>query len=64
MLVLPRESDKLEEDGSNDNGAKRQLKLSNVGFTGYKKKSEDIESSGRGRCKFFQARKLELVANF
>ncbi|XP_008787589.1 ribonuclease H2 subunit A [Phoenix dactylifera] len=58
------ESDKLEEDGSNSNGGKRQLKLSNVGFTRNKKKSEDIESSGKGRCKFFQARKLELVANF
>ena len=25
---------------------------------------EEIESSGKSRCKFFQARKLEQLANF
>ncbi|KAH6761928.1 Polynucleotidyl transferase [Perilla frutescens var. hirtella] len=57
------ESDAAEED---DNGktSKRQKKLTSVGFTTAKKKSEDIESSGKGRCKFFQARKLELLSQF
>ncbi|XP_073003136.1 ribonuclease H2 subunit A isoform X2 [Typha latifolia] len=58
------ESDKVDEDGSGNGNRKRQLKLSNVGFTGYKRKSEDIESSGKGRCKFFQSRKLEQIAKF
>lgn len=64
MVEVIWESDKLDADGSNNGGGRRQLKLSNVGFSGYKRKNEDIESSGKGRCKFFQARKLELVTNF
>jgi ribonuclease H2 subunit A len=40
------------------------VKLSSLGFTGFKRKTEEIESSGKGRCKFFQARKLELVRKF
>ncbi|XP_078155207.1 polynucleotidyl transferase, ribonuclease H-like superfamily protein [Carex rostrata] len=58
------ECDKDEEEGSNACNSKKQLKLSSVGFTGCKRKIEDIESSGKGRCKFFQARKLELVTKF
>uniref|UniRef100_A0A1D1XHM2 Ribonuclease n=1 Tax=Anthurium amnicola TaxID=1678845 RepID=A0A1D1XHM2_9ARAE len=58
------ESDKMEDDGSNNGNGKRQLKLSSVGFTGHKRKSEETESNGKGRCKFFQARKLELVTKF
>ncbi|XP_010245468.1 PREDICTED: ribonuclease H2 subunit A [Nelumbo nucifera] len=58
------ESDSLDEEGSSNRSNKRQLKLSSVGFTGCKRKSEEIESSGKGRCKFFQARKLELVNHF
>ncbi|KAG4984602.1 hypothetical protein JHK87_029351 [Glycine soja] len=44
------ESDNLDEDGggSNNKNGKRQLKLSNVGFT-TSKRSEEIESSGKGR---------------
>ncbi|WOL16973.1 ribonuclease H2 subunit A isoform X3 [Canna indica] len=56
------EADNLDED-SNKRG-RHQLKLSDVGLTVYKRKSEDMESSGKGRCKFFQARKLELVSKF
>nr|CAD1824708.1 unnamed protein product [Ananas comosus var. bracteatus] len=58
------ESDKIDEDDSSSGSGKRQLKLTNVGFVGCKRKSEDIESSGKGRCKFFQSRKLELVTKF
>ncbi|KAJ8551533.1 hypothetical protein K7X08_021548 [Anisodus acutangulus] len=58
------ESDASEEDESNGRASKRQMKLTNIGFTGVKRKSEDIESSGKGRCKFFQARKLELLSQF
>lgn len=58
------EADKQEDESTSNGNGKRQLKLSNVGFTGYKKKSEEIESSGKGRSKFFQARKLELVTKF
>ncbi|KAK9939400.1 hypothetical protein M0R45_016096 [Rubus argutus] len=43
---------------------KRQLKLSNFGVTTSKRKIEEIESSGKGRCKFFLARKLEQVTHF
>lgn len=57
------ESD-VDNDGSNDKSGKRQLKLTSIGFTGCKRKSEDIESSAKGRCKFFQARKLEQVTHF
>ncbi|KAL7215249.1 hypothetical protein ACSBR1_027418 [Camellia fascicularis] len=58
------ESDKTDEDGSSTRSGKRQLKLSNVGFAGLKRKSEEIESSGKGRCKFFQARELEQLSHF
>lgn len=58
------ESDEVDEEGTDNGGAKRQVKLSSLGFTGFKRKTEDIESSGKGRCKFFQARKLELVRKF
>ncbi|XP_059628449.1 ribonuclease H2 subunit A [Cornus florida] len=58
------ESDKMDEDGSTSKTGKRQLKLGSVGFTGLKRKSEEIESSGKGRCKFFQARKLEQLSHF
>ncbi|KAL7109158.1 hypothetical protein ACP275_06G157900 [Erythranthe tilingii] len=57
------ESDANDEDG-NGRSSKRQKKLTSVGFTTLKTKSEDIESSGKGRCKFFQARKLELLPHF
>nr|POF08903.1 ribonuclease h2 subunit a [Quercus suber] len=60
----PRESDQMDEDGSSSSNGKRQLKLSNVGITSSKRKSEEIESSGKGRCKFFQARKLEQLTHF
>lgn len=53
-----------EDGGSNNNNGKRQLKLSNVGFTTSKKRSEEIESSGKGRSRFFQARKLEHLTHF
>ncbi|MED6193971.1 hypothetical protein PIB30_024150 [Stylosanthes scabra] len=59
------ESDQTEEDGgSNNSNGKRQLKLSNVGFTTSKRRSEEIESSGKGRCRFFQSRKLEQLTYF
>lgn len=58
------ESDAADEDGLSERTPKRQLKLTNVGFTASKRKSEEIESSGKGRCKFFQARKLELLSEF
>ncbi|PON70304.1 Ribonuclease H2, subunit A [Parasponia andersonii] len=48
----------------NSNCGKQQLKLSNFGVTTSKRKSEEIESSSKGRCKFFQARKLEQLTNF
>ncbi|XP_027366786.1 ribonuclease H2 subunit A isoform X1 [Abrus precatorius] len=58
------ESDNLDEDGcSTNNNGKRQLKLSNMGFT-TSKRSEEIESSGKGRSRFFQARKLEHLSSF
>ncbi|KAG2672419.1 hypothetical protein I3760_13G040000 [Carya illinoinensis] len=64
MVEVLWESDKMDEEGSGSSHGKRQLKLSNVGFTPSKMKSEEIESSGKGRCKFFQARKLEQVVHF
>ncbi|KAI4347863.1 hypothetical protein L6164_008640 [Bauhinia variegata] len=58
------ESNKTDEEGGGSSSSrKRQLKLSNVGFP-TSKRSEEIESSGKGRCKFFQARKLEHVTSF
>ncbi|KAI3793546.1 hypothetical protein L1987_36165 [Smallanthus sonchifolius] len=53
-----------DDDVSSRKTVKRQSKLSNLGFTGMKRKSEDIESSGKGRCKFFQSRKLEQLSHF
>ncbi|KAF5949058.1 hypothetical protein HYC85_015015 [Camellia sinensis] len=47
-----RESNKTNEDGSSTRSGKRQLKLSNVGFTGLKRKSEEIESSGKDAANF------------
>jgi ribonuclease H2 subunit A len=54
----------MDEDGSGSSHGKRQLKLSNVGFASSKRRSEEIESSGKGRCKFLEARKLEQVTHF
>ncbi|XP_017235339.2 ribonuclease H2 subunit A isoform X2 [Daucus carota subsp. sativus] len=58
------EADATDEDDSSVKTRKKQLKLSSVGFTGMKRSSEEIESSGKGRCKFFQARKLEQLSKF
>lgn len=51
----------MDEDNS---CGKKQMKLSNFGVTNSKRKSEEIESSGKGHCKFLQARKLEKLSNF
>ncbi|XP_022859637.1 ribonuclease H2 subunit A isoform X1 [Olea europaea var. sylvestris] len=64
MVEVLWETDDADEDGSDGRTGKRQLKLTNVGFTPVKRKSEETESSGKGRCKFFQARKLELLSHF
>lgn len=66
MVEVIWESDKLDEDGSGSGSSsgKHQLKLSKFGFSGSKRKSEDVESTGKGRSKFFQARKLELLSEF
>ncbi|KAL1171899.1 hypothetical protein V6Z11_A05G313500 [Gossypium hirsutum] len=58
------ESDKVDEDvGYGSSG--KQLKLSNIGFgKASKRKIEEIESSGKGRCKFFHSRKLEQLTHF
>ncbi|KAL9402855.1 hypothetical protein Peur_006704 [Populus x canadensis] len=64
MVEVVWESDKTEEDGSSSSSGKRQLKLSSLGVTTSKRKSEEIGSSGKSRCKFFQSRKLEQLANF
>ncbi|KAL9235882.1 hypothetical protein vseg_010614 [Gypsophila vaccaria] len=53
-----------DENGVANKNGKRQLKLSNLGFTGNKRNSEEIESSGKGRSKFFQTRKLEQLVQF
>ncbi|KAA8538993.1 hypothetical protein F0562_025685 [Nyssa sinensis] len=45
MVEVLWESDKADEDGSANKTGKRQLKLSSVGFTGLKRKSEEIEST-------------------
>ncbi|CAB4299122.1 unnamed protein product [Prunus armeniaca] len=58
------ESNETDGDGSSSANGKRQLKLSNFGVTKSKRKIEEIESSGKGRCKFFMARKLEQVTQF
>lgn len=57
------ESDQVDEDDFDGSSGKRQVKLSNLGFTS-KRKIEETESSGRGRCKFFQSRKLQQVTHF
>ncbi|KAK1288109.1 Ribonuclease H2 subunit A [Acorus calamus] len=64
MIEVLWECDKDDEEGSSSGSKKRQLKLTNIGFTGCKRKSEETESNGKGRCKFFQSRKLELVSHF
>lgn len=58
------ESDEVDESSSSNGNGKRQLKLSKLGFTGCQARTEDVESSGKGRSKFFQARKLELLTHF
>ncbi|CAN8284221.1 unnamed protein product [Cochlearia groenlandica] len=58
------EADESEESTGNGNNSKRQAKLSKFGFTSCEKRSEELESSGKGRCKFLQARKIELVTRF
>lgn len=58
---LCRESDEADEIG---NSSKRQAKLSRFGFTTCESRSEEIESSGKGRCKFFQARKIQQLTQF
>ncbi|KAL5568616.1 hypothetical protein UlMin_025191 [Ulmus minor] len=55
------ESDKDDDDSY---CGKQQKKLSDFGVTTSKRKSEDIESSSKGSCKFFQARKLEQITKF
>ncbi|XP_011032867.1 PREDICTED: ribonuclease H2 subunit A [Populus euphratica] len=64
MVEVVWESDKTQEDGSSSSSGKRQLKLSSFGVATSKRKIEEIESSGKSRCKFFQARKLEQLVNF
>ena len=64
MCLMSRESDKVDEDGATGGSGKKQLRLSNVGITTSKRKSEEIESNAKGRCKFFQARKLEQLTHF
>ncbi|KAM5584827.1 ribonuclease H2 subunit A [Rosa sericea] len=54
----------MDDDGSSSSNGKRQLKLSSFGVTTSKRKIEEIESNGKGRCKFFLARKLEQVTHF
>lgn len=64
ICLIYRESDKVDEDGATGGSGKKQLRLSNVGITTSKRKSEEIESNAKGRCKFFQARKLEQLSRF
>ncbi|XP_022743619.1 ribonuclease H2 subunit A [Durio zibethinus] len=63
MVEVFWESDRVDEDVANSSSGK-QLKLRNVGFTPSKRKSEEMESSAKGRCKFFQTRKLEQLTHF
>ncbi|KAF3578472.1 hypothetical protein DY000_02034390 [Brassica cretica] len=58
------ESDEAEESGNGNSSTKRQSKLSKFGFTTCESRSEEIESSGKGRCKFFQARKIQQITQF
>ncbi|XP_047335593.1 ribonuclease H2 subunit A-like [Impatiens glandulifera] len=64
MIEKVMESDEMEDDDSTNNNRKKQLKLTSVDFTGLKKttKTEETESSGKGRCKCFQAQKLQQVS--
>lgn len=64
MVDVLWESDRADEDADGSSKGKKQLKLSSVGFTSSKTKTEEIESSAKGRCKFFQARKLEQLTHF
>ncbi|XP_022979887.1 ribonuclease H2 subunit A [Cucurbita maxima] len=64
IVEVSWESDKVDEDGATGGSGKKQLRLSNVGITTSKRKSEEIESNAKGRCKFFQARKLEQLTHF
>ncbi|KAI4302266.1 hypothetical protein MLD38_038040 [Melastoma candidum] len=56
------EADQADEEEF-DCSRKRQVKLSSLGFTS-KRKIEETESSGFGRCKFFQSRRLEQLTQF
>lgn len=61
---MVRESDETEENGFG-NSSKRQAKLSRFGFTNKcETRSQEIESSGKGRCKFLQARKIQQITQF
>lgn len=62
--MFVRESDEMDEDVSSRRSGKRQLKLSDIGFSSSKRRSEEIEPSGKGRCKFLEARKLEQLTHF
>ncbi|XP_078434450.1 polynucleotidyl transferase, ribonuclease H-like superfamily protein isoform X2 [Wolffia australiana] len=53
-----------EADKSEEGSGRGQMKLAGLGITGMKRKAEEIESSGKGRCKFFLARRLELLSSF
>lgn len=64
FIFLCRESDEAEESGNGNSSTKRQSKLSKFGFTTCESRSEEIESSGKGRCKFFQARKIQQITQF
>eukprot|EP01018_Ginkgo_biloba_P013075 Gb_25234 [translate_table: standard] len=56
------EADEVDEDkGRTEGDNKKQLKLN---FLSVKRKSEELESSGKGRVKFFSARKLQHVNDF
>ncbi|KAH9321309.1 hypothetical protein KI387_015948 [Taxus chinensis] len=53
------EADEEDRDGGSNKGdGKKQQKLN---FSSLKRKSEDLESNGKGRSKFFSSRKLQLV---
>ncbi|CAN1140024.1 Ribonuclease H2 subunit A [Linum perenne] len=58
------EADSLDENDNGRSNGKRQSKLSSLGVTTSKKKKEEVESSGRGRCQFLETRKLDQIADF
>ncbi|GAB2220711.1 hypothetical protein Droror1_Dr00008379 [Drosera rotundifolia] len=58
------ESDNQDEECSTNKNGKRQLKLSSLGFSRSKRNNEEVESNGKGRCKFFQTRKLEQLLDY